>query len=178
MRERLIKLLRLGSERPPKFGSFDLSALDLPRDLFVHPDVATYFASCVPEEEVECFFLTLCSVNSLWTQNLEMMPCCYLSRYGFVGFGKLSNGDSIAFDVSSGAAYVFSHEIDYSGEANLDVSHPSAWRAWHPDAPRLAPMSRLVIIGSALEKFPSFDAFCDVWEQEILDAMHEEDSDT
>jgi len=163
MSEQIIELLRLAGADLPTFTAFDLFSLPIPLDLIIHPDVADYFATCVPAQESWIAYLEILTPETILEENTQLMPCSRLCRHGFVAFLR-ADGNVFAFDISTGTVHHFSHEVDYGDTSPPDA--PSPWRFWHGDAKKPhGGLTRAAIIASAIETYPSFDAFSRKWQK-------------
>jgi len=110
-----------------KFGAIDVSKLDLPKDIPIHPDVAEYLATCVPGDYLPIYVGDLRRVwrdgklsdEEGWVGYELHPPDVFIHSnwkgseifaHGFLSIGN-DNGNDLAFDIRHGTLFRFEHDI-------------------------------------------------------------------
>lgn len=65
------------------------------------PETARYF-DCLPEEDAVLYGVRFMGPPSILMENTELIPGCFISRFGFVVFASLECGDVFAVELASG----------------------------------------------------------------------------
>lgn len=171
MREKILRLWAIASEQDPSlaasvpaFTNFDIGKLKIPQTIQVHPDVASYFATCVPQRPLDLGFHILLSPEEIELDNTEALPASLACPHGLVTFGNEPSQDALALDLESGRVCVLSHD-SYEPEAGVVVGYDQERRRFIH-----TPLSHETFFQTAGKIYQSLDVFFDDWKRQLESA--------